>query len=284
MDAAAGSPSVGAVNLADLFAPTSISAWDAVLALVIVVAGWIVSSLAKRGTLTLMHRVKGLGESVAVLVARVVRYGLLLLTVGIALTVLGAPLQPVLAAVIIVAAVAYLALRGIATNFGAGLVIQARRLVQLGDEISVLGFSGVVTDLNGRSVILHTVDGRVVHIPNASLLDTPVISNSGAQPHRSEIEVRARTAAPYADVRRTVVDAVRSTPHVRDEPAATALVVSRSPETLTLRVRFWHDAHHHGAIRSAAVCAVLDAFDAAGTEVVVSSDVPPAPLTPAGPF
>jgi small-conductance mechanosensitive channel len=284
MDAAAADSSVGRVDLADLFASNSISAWDAVLAVVIVVVGWIVSNFAKRGTLTLMHRVRGLTEAVAVLVARIVRYGLLLLTIGIALTVLGAPLQPVLAAVIIVAAIAYLALRGIAANFGAGLVIQARRLVQVGDEITVLGYSGVVTDLNGRSVILRSVDGRIVHIPNSSMLDSPVISNAHGQPHRSEIELRAHTARAYADVQRMAVDAVRSTPRVRAEPAVHALVVTHSPETLTLRVRFWHEPHHHGDIRSAAVCSLVDAFEQAGTDVVVTSVIPEPPLSPPTPF
>lgn len=272
------------VNLADLFAQSTITAWDAVVAVLVAAAGWIASSLAKKATLGVMHRIQGLGEAAATLVARIVRYSLLLLTLGIVLTVLGAPLQPILAAVIVVVAVCALALRGIASNFGAGIVIQARHTVRVGDEIEVLGFAGVVTELNGRAVVLHAPDGRAVHLPNSALLESPVVHGSERGLRRSEIELRARTALPLAEVRRICVQAVQSTDRVRAVPQVQALVSAHSPEAVTLRVRFWHDWNHRAEIRSAALCSLVDAFAAAEVPVVLSWRVPAMPLSPAPPF
>jgi len=270
------------VNLSDFVSTTT--PVDAVIAVLVVIAGWIVSSLAKKWSLKLLRRVQGLSDAAATLAARVLRYSLLLLTLGIALTVLGAPLQPVLAAVIVVAAICFLALRGIAENFGAGLVIQARRSVKVGDEIEVLGYRGIVDELNGRAVVLHTVDGKTVHVPNTDLLQSPVTSDTERGLARSEIELRARTTLPYREVQRIARAAVEATEHVRAVPNVQVLLAAHSPEAMTLRIRFWHAPKHRAEMRSACVCSLVDAFETTDATVSVIWTVPPPPLSPPPPF
>jgi hypothetical protein len=51
---------------------------------------------------------------------------------------LGAEVQPVITAGIILAVVATLAPRGIAENFAAGVLIQTRRPIVIGDDLSAL--------------------------------------------------------------------------------------------------------------------------------------------------
>jgi len=272
------------VDISDFLTTNTITPVDAVIAVLVVIAGWIVSSLAKRWALTLLRKVQGLSEAAASLVARVLRYSLLLLTLGIALTVLGAPLQPVLAAVIVVAAICFLALRGIAENFGAGLVIQARRSVKVGDEIEVLGYTGVVKELNGRAVVLHTVDGKTVHVPNTDLLQSPVTSDTERGLARSELELRVQTALPYREVQRIALDAVRSVDHVRSVPTVQILLAAHPPEAMTFRVRFWHPPLHRAELRSVCVCALVDAFEATDAAASVIWSVPPPPLSPVPPF
>ena len=80
-----------------------------------------------------------------------------------------------------------LALRGIADNFAASVVLQARHPIALGDEIESGDFVGVVTELNGRSVVIRTVDGRTVHVPNGEILQERLVNNSTHGARRSEI-------------------------------------------------------------------------------------------------
>jgi small conductance mechanosensitive channel len=268
------------VNLGDFFADSSIGGWDVVIALVVAIAGWIASGLAKRATLAVLHRLPGLKADVALIIARVVRYSLILLTVGIVLTILGAPLQPVLAAVLLVCAVLYLALRGIAANLGAGVVLQSRKTIAVGDEIELGDIRGVVKELNGRSVVLHCSDGRSVRIPNSTLLESPLVNLTERQLYRSELEVRARTTRPVSELNELVLSALESTDRVRAVPTSQVLVAQLSAETAILHVRFWHDPHHRSEIRSAATIAVHSRLDAAGIPSTVVWPVPPAPLTP----
>jgi len=66
------------------------------------------------------------------------KYFVLVLGIGIAISILGAPIQPVLAAAIIVAVVIVLALRGVADNFAAGVVLQSRKPIRVGDFVASL--------------------------------------------------------------------------------------------------------------------------------------------------
>lgn len=121
-------------DLKDLF-DGSISAWNAVLAVLILLASWVFWRITRRNCYRLLERVGGLSEHLRLLAARIAGYAVLLLGIGVALSVLGARVQPLLAVALLVGVVLVLALKGIADNFAAGVVIQTRQPIRLGDEI-----------------------------------------------------------------------------------------------------------------------------------------------------
>jgi small-conductance mechanosensitive channel len=271
--------------LVDFFSTSSIDGWDIFLALVVLVAGWIAGSFAKRGMLRLLARVwPSVTSGTAMTVARIARYAILLITIGIVLTILGAPLQPVLAAALLVSAVAFLALRGLAANLGAGLVIQARHVVRVGDEIEIIGFRGVVTEINGRSVIVHTDDGRSVRLPNSDILENPLTNLTERQLYRSELEVRVGGGRPYGEVAEIIAGGVAASERVRAVPAVQVLVARYSPVSTTFRVRFWHDPHHRAEVRSSAMRSLIDALDKENIAAALDWKIPDAPLTIPGPL
>ena len=124
------------------FSTGTITWWDAALALIALIAGWIGSRIAKRTALRLMRRVPGTTPAAAQVVARAAQYTLLLLGFGIALAFLGANVQPLLAIFLVVGVVAVLVLRGVADNFAAGVLIQTRKPVEVGEEVMVEGIDG----------------------------------------------------------------------------------------------------------------------------------------------
>ncbi|ROP74591.1 mechanosensitive ion channel family protein [Curtobacterium sp. PhB115] len=259
--------------LSSLLKNSSFGAWDVVLAAVVLVCGWVASGWARRGVVAALSKWSGLGPNVTNTTARLVRYAVLLLTVGIVLTVLGAPLQPVLAAVIIVGVVAFLALRGIAANFGAGFVIQARHPVRIGDSIEVEGVAGRIVEMTGRSVLLRTSEGKTIRIPNTMLLEYPLwnVSESGAV--RSEVRARIHGAADLDVVCPAVLDAVASVP----DRAATdpeVFLHTLTPAWADVSVRFWSPYDDREVARSAVVRAVAASLAGAGLTCSVSSDAP----------
>jgi small conductance mechanosensitive channel len=125
-------------DISDFVTSTKVTITDVGLALIVLIAAWVTARVARRAVLGVLGRVDGITEDVRQLAGRVTFYLNLLVGVGISLTLVGAEIQPILTAGILIGVVAVLALRGVAENFAAGIVLRTRRPIQLGDDIDVL--------------------------------------------------------------------------------------------------------------------------------------------------
>jgi small conductance mechanosensitive channel len=237
----ASDPTRASVDISDFVSGSTISASDVVLAIVTMVIAWILSRFARRGVVGLLGRVQGISPDLQALAGRLTGYFVLLLGFGVALTFLGAPIQPMLSAAIIVAVVAALALRGVADNFAAGVVIQTRRPIQIGDRIEALNHHGVVREMNGRSVVIETADGRRVHLPNGKVLDNPLVNSSSSSARRTEIQVHSPGTDDIDATIDGIVAAAGQAPGVLADPAPVAVVRSIDHDNITMIVRVWHD-------------------------------------------
>lgn len=266
---------------------SAVTGWDLVWAGGFAIAGWIASVLGARGITAVLRRTPGVSETLITLSSRVVRYLFILLGIGIGLGFLGVGVQPLVAIAIIIGVVLVLVLRGVADNFASGVVLQTRQPIHVGDEIEVDGMAATVIELNGRSVILHTADGRAIHVPNSKLLGEPIINHSALGGRRSDVQVRVERGGHDVDgILHTMADAATAaasntaTPTDPPRPAQ-ALPIAISPERVIARVQFWHDPLQGLSTRAAVVHAVSAALEHAGLVGTVTSmgDVPP-PLAP----
>lgn len=264
---------------------SGVSGWDLLWAVLCAVAGWVASIFVRRGVLAVLRRTPNVSEGVAVFVARVAKYLVILLGVGIGLGFLGIGLQPLLAIVLIVGVVLVLALRGIADNFAAGVVLQTRHPVRLGDEIELDGETGTVVELNGRSVVIHTLDGRTVHIPNSTVLSQPIDNHSSRGARRSEVQVRTvRDGVDLTELTERLAHAAASVDGVHAREPARTLVAAVSSDRVTIRVQFWHHPLKGVAVTSDVVVALARALDDAGVKGVVTSIPGDPPLVPPEPL
>ncbi|SDR90903.1 mechanosensitive ion channel family protein [Microterricola viridarii] len=271
----------GAVG--DFFGSSDISGWDLLFATLVVVAGWVVSIFVKRGVTALLTRTPGISPGATLLIARIAKYVVILLGIGIGLSFLGASVQPLLAIAIIVGVVIALALRGVADNFAAGVVLQSRHPIKPGDEIATDDYVGTVLELNGRTVILRTADGRTVHVPNGRLLQEPVVNHSQAGARRSEVEVRvAAGVLPPERLGEVLSAAASAVDEVHTTEPARTLIISVEPRRIIARVQYWHHPMRGVAVTSAVVTALAAACAERQLPASVTSALPPPPLTQSG--
>ncbi len=257
-------------KIAAFFESANLSGWDILLAVLALVAGFVFGSLAKRAVLAVGRRWPTVSSALVALLARVVKYLIVLLGVGVALAFLGANLQPLIVSVIIVGLIAALALRDIAANWGAAIVLQSRRPIDVGQWVEIQGYVGTVQDLTARSVIVHTVDGRSVHIPNSLVVDNPLVNLSERGALRTSIQVRMLTTDRFATLAALVAEAAASADGLGDRPVQVRATQSGS-DRMTLGVDFWHDPSQWEAVTSNVVVAVTNALKDAGIEATVTS-------------
>ena len=142
------------------FLATPITWWAALFAVLSVVAGWIASRYAKRGVTGFLGLVPNVRRRRCGSPARFAQYTLLLLG-----SAWGSPswanVQPLIAVVVIALVIVVLVLRGVADNFAASVIIQTRKPVVVGEEITVEGpdgkpLTGSIVELNSRAVVFET--------------------------------------------------------------------------------------------------------------------------------
>lgn len=266
-------------KIASFFQDADLSGWDITFAILSLVAGFVFGSLAKKAVLAVGRRWPNVSSALVALLARVSKYIIVLLGVGIALTFLGANLQPLIVSAIIVGLIAALALRDIAGNWGAAIVLQSRRPIDLGQWVETQGYVGTVQDMNARAVIIHTLDGRSVHIPNSSVLDNPLINRSERGDLRTTIQVRMLSTDSFETLSAAVADAAASADGVSDRPVqirATQLADDR----MTFGVDFWHDPSAQEIVTSNVIVAVTVAVRTAGISATVTSLETADPIIP----
>lgn len=271
-------------GISDWLASPTLSGWDFAFAAISLLAAWIASIFARRGIIALGRRVDGIGDGFAILIARLVRYAILLTGVGVALTFLGASIQPLIAVGLIIAVVVFLALRGVSANFAAGVILQTRHPVNVGDDIQFDQFHGIVQELNGRSVVILTRDGRTVHVPNSSMLENPIVNFTSSGRHRSEVQVRIETTADAAEIaRQTILKAAADHEEVQAEPAPRLITTSIEPARIGVTLQFWHAPVPAPPIVSAVADSVAAALTLGGYRAVVTTESPDPALTPPPP-
>lgn len=268
------------------FLTTPITWWDALLALLAVLAGWISSRVARRAITRFLQKIPTVSPAATVVAGRIVQYTLLFLGIGVALAFLGANVQPVLAVVIIALVVVVLVLRGVADNFAASVIIQSRKPVVVGEEITVEGpdgnaLSGTVVELNSRAVVFETFDGRTAHVPNGRIVSETFTNNTRKGVRRSEVQVRVeRRGVPVEDLVAALQGAVASADGVREPDRVSLIVISVSPERLTGRLQFWHEPQDAVGVTSSVVRVISALYAARGWEGTATSDPGLPPLVP----
>ena len=252
-----------------------LTGWTVTMAVVALLAGWLGGRLARRATDKAIQPIKGLGDNARHMIARLAQYLMWMVGIGLALTFLGAPIQPLLAVAIIVGAVAVLALRGVADNFAAGVVLQTRQPVQVGDDIEALDYVGVIKEMSGRSVVIETYDGELVHLPNKKVLDNPLVNNSANGARRTELEVRTGRA-DLDHLVAIVNDVLTGNDDIADDPPAAVHITSIGRDEIILLVRVWHRPGLTRSVSSAVCRSLYGALTEASIDGTVVTPPPTA--------
>jgi small-conductance mechanosensitive channel len=222
-----------------------IDGWAIVWSAIVLVITYLLARYAGRAVLRLGERVAGVRGDLVQRAARGVRYAIYLLGAGVVLSILGAPIKPVLIALLLMIGALILVGRGIADNFGAGLVLQFRHAVELGDVIETGDHRGRVVELNSRAVVLEAIDGTTVHVPNTQLVDNALVNVSARNLACSTIEVRIHLDASLrrpdaAATAELLTDALSVVSGLREDPAPSSVLVSAGVEDLVFHLQIWH--------------------------------------------
>jgi small-conductance mechanosensitive channel len=201
---------------------------------------------------------------------------LLLLAFAAAMTVVFPSVKPVnaLGGIGVLSIAAGIAFQTVLGNMFAGIVILARDVFRVEDQIAVGETAGTVTAITLTSTVVRTFDGRLVLIPNSVVHSEIVTVQTGYERVRSTLAVDIDDGADLDLAVRVAEGAMTQAVDVVPDPAPQALLSEVGTATVRLELRFWSGARQmetrraqHEVIRSV-LAALREAGVKTGSDVV----------------
>jgi small-conductance mechanosensitive channel/CRP-like cAMP-binding protein len=181
---------------------------------------------------------------------------------------LGVNISSLLATSAMISVVLGLALQDTLGSFFAGLALQMEAPLAIGDWVQIGEFQGRVSQVSWRTVRIVSLESDEVTLPN-SLLTRSTLTNFSrpSAAHQSFVAVRVHYRHPPNTVIAALVEAVRGTPGVLEDPPPHALVWEFSESEIVYRARYWiGDYRRINSIRSDAGARIWYGLRRAGIE------------------
>jgi small-conductance mechanosensitive channel len=240
-----------------------------VIGIVVFVLFWLIGkgvrTIARRGMANRATR------NVGLVLGRLAQWGLALLGLLVAVTIMFPSVQPVdLFSLLGISSVAIgFAFKDILQNFLAGILILLRQPFRLGDQIVFKDFEGTVEEIETRTTIIKTYDGRRVYVPNGEIFTNAVIVNTAYGIRRSQCDVGIGYGDDARRATRLIVESLRHVDGVRQDPPPDAIGVALADSSVVIRARWWTDARQHEVLRvqHEVIATIKEAMSAAGIDL-----------------
>lgn len=133
------------------------------------------------------------------------------------------------------------ALQNIMQNFAAGVILLIQRPFKVGDTITTTNYTGTILTIDLRTTEMKTVDGRIVILPNATILSNPLENYSRSNRRRVDLTISVVYKSTPEQVRKLVCDAVQSVEGFIHEPEPTVVFNTIKASSIELTAYFWID-------------------------------------------
>ncbi|WP_343347868.1 mechanosensitive ion channel family protein [Sphingomicrobium sp. XHP0239] len=142
------------------------------------------------------------------------------------------------------------AFQDIFSNLLAGILILIRQPFRVGDEIESGEYRGRVEAIETRATFIKTFDNRRIIIPNSQIYSDPLKVWNAYENRRSEYEIGIGYGDDIREAKQVILDAVKGTEGVLEDPGPDVLVVDLAASWITIKARWWHNSVRGDEVRT----------------------------------
>lgn len=252
-------------------------------AVVIVIAGLLVSHSLRRAIIGVTSRSRRIDPTLRPVLLAVVQYSIVILMLILVLNQLGIETTSLLAVLGAAGLAIGLALQGTLSNIAAGIMLLWLRPFKVGDYIEVTpSLNGVVEETGLFACILRTYDGMRLFAPNSTLWNVAMRNHTRVDRRMVAVSLTVRgdgRGAPQA----AMEAAMRANGEVLAEPPPVIFLEQLTDAAATLTCRFWTSHAHYGATQRSIVATLRARLLEAGVpaeDIQLIARVTPAPNDP----
>lgn len=241
-----------------------------VIAVIVLVALWLLGKVVARGVAALLDRAR-VDRSIHELVVRATTalFGVLGVVVAAVVVFPSFQFGDVVAGLGITSIAIGFALKDVLQNFVAGILLLVRRPFRIGDQIRTKDHEGTVEEIDLRSTRILTYDGERVIVPNGEVYTSIVVVRTARPLRRVKVRVGIGYQDAIEDARRAIARVLDETEGVATDPGPWIHVVELAPSSVDLQVYFWTGSKQANvlAVSDRVVTGIKNALDAAGIDM-----------------
>ena len=161
------------------------------------------------------------------------------------------------------------ALKDIAENYLASLLLALRRPFTADDYVQIDQYEGQVIRLNMRDSVLMTAEGNHLRLPNALVFKSVIVNYTRNPMRRFGFEIGVGVNEDLSHVLEFGLESLKKVKGVAEEPSPTVLVKNLGDSSVILSFFAWVNQMQFGLlkVKSSAIRQVKEALDEAGIEM-----------------
>ena len=205
-------------------------------ALITVIIGVWASRRASKVVRDWLTRSDRIDRTLAPILAALVRYAILTLTVVVTLGNFGVETTSIIAVLGAAGLAIGLALQGTLSNVAAGLMLLFLRPFKIGDWVEAAGVSGSVREIGLFTTIIDTFDNVYISVPNSAIWTSNIINHAKYGTRRLDLDIGVSYESSLDDVEAAMMELAADS-RVLADPAPRFLVVSYGDSAINVRLR-----------------------------------------------
>jgi small conductance mechanosensitive channel len=209
------------------------------IAVLILIAGWVVARWMGRWVHELIGRSHYIDETLKPLISNFARYAILAITVVAVLSQFGVQTTSLIALLGAAGLAVGLALQGTLSNVASGVMLLILRPFRVYEKIKIADAVGMVREIGLFRTEIVTDDGTFVSVPNTTIFTGTIINISRERHRRTNFHVEIDRAENVDAVQKTILESLAREPRVLKVPAPTVEVEALGPLSTTLTVQAW---------------------------------------------
>ena len=190
-----------------------------------------------------LTRSSRIDKTLAPILAALVRYAILTLTVVVTLGNFGVETTSIIAVLGAAGLAIGLALQGTLSNVAAGLMLLFLRPFKVGDWVEAAGVSGSVREIGLFTTIIDTFDNVYISLPNSAIWTSNIINHARYGTRRLDLDIGVSYESDL-DVVEAAMIGLAEDPRVLADPEPRFLVVGYGDSAINVRLRAYAEYDH----------------------------------------
>ena len=240
---------------------------DAVVALVMFLAGWLVIKLLDIAIRKALSRADKKRTLLVDFVVSVVRKGCWTVLGVMILGRLGVNVGPLVAGIGATGFILGFAFQESLGNLASGMMIALNEPFKVGDFVEAAGHAGSIVEVNMMATIMKTGDNKRIVLPNKSVWGGPIVNYSAMDCRRVDLTIGIAYESDIDLAIDIANETLAKVPGVLSSPAPRVAVSSLDDSSVKLLVRPWARGSDYWTVSAGVLKSVKEAFDRAGVKI-----------------